>query len=196
MLGRADVGADVAPFARPRVAFMEFRSDDDPMLTAWVRFRSPLAETASDGPVAEMHRPAPRPAAAPGTRVVAAAAPTSGFWRLLASNNRELGRSYLLYRSFDHARAHVQELQSDAAALTIAYVSGAQPGSRGWVITHAGAPVLTCSRWYDSISTRSAAASGALAALPLAVLAAAPDRSGPSGRLMRRARVEHDAAGT
>ena len=165
--------------ARSRVAFTEFRSSDDPMLRAWARFRSTLAT----GParVSAEVRPAPT------------AARRSGLWRLLATNNRELGRSFLLYGRFEVARSHVEQLQSDPDALTIEHVPGPSNGSRGWLILAADTPVMTCSRWYNSMSTGAFAAAGALAALRTAVLADAPDVSDASGRFRRRTSVGTDA---
>lgn len=176
---------------RPRITFTMFRSSDDPALQSWLRFRAPLSGGASAddalrrGDTGRMGEAE----AAKGQRGGSGA---PGFWRLLASNNRELGRSFLLYRSFDHARSHVQLVQS--GALEVVYVTGPHSGARGWVVTHEGAPVITCSRWYDSVSARASAASGALAALPLAHVADVPDRSGPSGRFLRRVPMEQDAA--
>lgn len=165
----------------PRITFTVFRSMDDPMLRSWMRFRSPLAGSSLSE---EVHVPARADDPRRGRQADAA---EPGFWRLLASNNREVGRSYLLYRSFDHARAHVQQLQAEPEALATAFVSGPHNGARGWVVTFHGTPVMTCARWYDSTSARAAAASGALSALPAAHVAGVPDRSGPSGRFLRRA---------
>lgn len=170
----------------PRVTFTMFASDEDPMLRAWLRFRDPLVGSSDpdarpplrhvDG---DLHR-SERGGGRAGTRAI-------GFWRMLASNNRELGRSYLLYRSFEQARAHVHALQGHPEALEVTYVSGPVTGSRGWVLTAAGEPVMTCSRWYDSTSARAAAAGGALAAFPLALVSDTPDRGGRSGRYPRAA---------
>ena len=181
-----------------------FRSSDDPALHSWLRFRdSRLRHRASNGAAATLEgsagsavvgAPGTAPSARPDRRVAGAESGAPGFWRLVASNNRELGRSFLLYRGFEHARSHVDLVQADPEALEVVYVSGPHQGARGWVITHEGAPVLTCSRWYDSLSARAAAATGALAALPTARVAGLPDRSGPSGRFVRRAPVQQDAA--
>lgn len=115
-----------------------------------------------------------------------AAYPESGLWRLLATNNRELGRSFLLYRRYESARAHVEQLQSTPEQLMIELIHGPHNGSRGWVITAEDAPVMTCSRWYSSSSAGALAASGALEAFRSAVLTDAPDRSDASGRYRRR----------
>lgn len=171
----SDLVFDEPVGTRARVAFTEFRSPDDPMLRAWVRFRSTLASQPTDV------RPAP---------IVTR---RSGLWRLLATNNREIGRSFLLYPRFEVARAHVEQLQRDPDALTIEYIPGLSSGVRGWVILAAGTPVMTCSRWYDSMSTGTSAAAGALVALRTAALADAPDISDASGRFRRRPAVGADA---
>ena len=184
------VASDPVGRGGPRVTFTMFASDEDPMLRAWLRFRDPLvgsrdpdARPSVRHVAADLHRPkgdGGRGGGRVGSREV-------GFWRMLASNNRELGRSYLLYRSFEQARAHVHALQGQSDALDVTYVSGPVTGSRGWVLTAAGEPVMTCSRWYESTSARAAAAVGALAAFPRAVVSDAPDRSGRSGRYPRAA---------
>ncbi len=130
---------------RARVTFTAFRSVDDPMLMAWARFRAQLATTAHpSGASIESDRDAasvrsvhpPEPARA------------SGLWRLLATNNRELGRSFLLYGSFEAARRHVQRLQAGDAELEVTLVAGPFNASHGWIISHDGSAVMTCSRWY------------------------------------------------
>lgn len=159
--------------ATARVRFTEIVAPQDPMLVAWARFRGTLASPTHE--LARAH-----PSTPPAERA-------SVLWRLLATNNRELGRSFMLYRRFDAARAHVEDLQSLPGALTIELVHGPQNGSRGWVIMSAGVPVITCSRWYSSISAGALAASGALEAFRGAVVTDAPDRSDASGRYRRRA---------
>lgn len=165
----------------PRVTFTVFGSSEDPMLRAWLRFRSPLIGSSN---------PDAQPAFGRGgddlPRHDRRGEVELGFWRLLASNNRELGRSFLLYRGFEQAREHVQHLQTQSHSLEVAYVSGPVHGSRGWVVTSGDAPVMTCSRWYDSTSARASAASGSIAALVTAHVSDAPDRSGPSGRFLKR----------
>lgn len=176
-----DVVAIEGPgYGGPRITFTVFRSMEDPMLRSWVRFRSPLVgASVADELQALGREDTPR-------RGRPADVAEPGFWRLLASNNREVGRSYLLYRGFDHARSHVQQVQAEPDALAVAFVSGPRNGARGWVVTFHGTPVMTCARWYDSTSARASAAAGAMAALPTAHVAEVPDRSGPSGRFLRR----------
>jgi hypothetical protein len=150
------------------VTFTEFRAADAPMLLAWWRFRDSLVST---------HRRPPTRQATDGV---------STLWRLLATNNRELGRSFLLYRRFDAARTHVRELQALPDTLTIEYVPGLDKSARGWVVMGPAGPVMTCSRWYSSLSTAAASASRTLEAFESAILADSADRSDASGRFRRR----------
>ncbi|WP_167040798.1 hypothetical protein [Salinibacterium sp. ZJ454] len=160
------------------MAFTEFLVPDDPMRLAWARFRSTLA-----GPPRVLHKTSP----------TQTPNPQSTLWRLLATNNRELGRSFLLYHSFEAARAHIQQVQARPDSLKIEHMPALNNGLRGWIIMAADAPVMTCSRWYSSLSTGAEAASRALEALRTAELADSPDRSDASGRFRRRAPVGADA---
>lgn len=170
--------------ARARVTFTEFRSADDPMFRAWTRFREAFPTPLAMGtPVRERTPSTTRP-----TPALPPEHPPA-LWRLHASNNRELGRSFVLYNSFESARDHVLRLQEHSADLEVAIIAGSVNASRGWAILLAGSPVMTCSRWYSSTSTGIAAAAGALAAIPHAVLAGDPDRMAPSGRFSRRMSV-------
>ena len=174
-------GEHVAPHAR--VVFTAFRAADSPMLLAWARFREPLAAAGRPGgAVADRADPRVASAFAPSKAPDA----SSGLWRLLATNNRELGRSFLLYTSLDAARSHVKRLQRHAAELEVVVVIGPVTASYGWIVMHDGVPVMTCGRWYSSTSTMAAAVAGTLAALPTAVLSAEVDRPARSGRLSRR----------
>ncbi|UYK40070.1 hypothetical protein [Microbacterium terricola] len=161
---------------RARVAFTAFESPDDPLKLAWRRFRDPLVPLAGAQRVREA---AEHVASAP-------AGPRSGLWRLMASNNREIGRSYHLYRSFERARTHVEQLQAAPDALEVEMLTAPGGSARAWILTAHGMPVMTCSRWYASSSSGAEAAALALAALPGAVLSPAADRCGPSGRFVRR----------
>ena len=163
---------------RPRVTFTQFRSPDDPMLLAWLRFRSLLIASPTGTPSS-------------GASVTVEKR-DSGLWRLLATNNRELGRSFMLYGRFDTARAHIAQLQAHPAALAIDHFPGPTNGSRGWAVIADGVPVMTCSRWYGSLSTGAAAAEGALQAFLHAAMAEAPDQTDASGRLRRGVRERAD----
>lgn len=166
---------------RARVTFTEVRSADDPLLRAWTRFRdtfpTPLATAAA---VRQRNVSPIRPTSAVAPERLPA------LWRIHATNNRELGRSFVLYSSFEAARDHVLRLQERTAELEIAVIAGPLNASRGWAVLLDDAPVMTCSRWYSSASTGIAAAAGALAAMPRAVLSDQADRSAPSGRFSRR----------
>ncbi|WP_232498970.1 hypothetical protein [Agromyces humatus] len=185
--------------APARVRFAVFDSDTDPMLQAWARFREPFVGRPQGT------RPTRAPVAPLGNAgsIVAVARSTArsgaqrwpGIWRLLASNNRELGRSSLFYDSFDAACAHVRRLQAQCAELEITVVAGPHNASRGWVVWHEGVTVMTCGRWYNSTSTGAASALGALAALPHAIIADDADRSASSGRFGRRHTVPEHALG-
>lgn len=166
------------PVSAPaRVTFTQFLDTDAPMLLAWARFRSTLTGLPGSGGE---------------TRRAPTANRESGLWRLLATNNRELGRSFLLYHRFEAARAHVEQLQAQREALSIEHVPGPIKGSRGWVVVAGGAPVMTCSRWYSSLSAGAEAASRALEAFGTASLADAADRSDASGRFRRRGSLGAD----
>lgn len=173
---------------RGRVTFTVFHSMDDPMLMAWARFRHPfVVRTAEASP-----RPARSVSRTVSTRTLHRSAPgrpeegSPGLWRLLATNNRELGRSFNLYSSVEAAREHVERLQSDGARLQIDIVPGLLNSSRGWIITHEGSPVMTSSRWYASSSTGAEAAAGALAAFVRALISPLVDHSPLSGGAGRR----------
>lgn len=174
----------------PVISFAGFVTRDDSLLAAWANYRVPLARSASErqapadpapGEKVQSHRgpSSPQPQHGPNTPV--------GFWRLVAANHREIGRSFLLYDDFVRAREHVAKLQSDHDALTVDVVPGPGIGVHGWVLRHRGRPVLMCSRWYDSSSTCAAAAIGARTAFISARLSAAPEVRGRSGRVQRPA---------
>lgn len=160
------------------------------MLQSWMRFRSQLVSAFGEPGGVDAGEPmAKRRRGETASSVIANPPhprPHPGFWRLLASNNREVGRSFLLYDSFHRAQAHVTQIQAEPDALAVSLVRMQRTGARGWVITFEDSPVMMCSRWYDSVSTGITAAEGALAALPNATLAPAPDQSSASGRFRRR----------
>ena len=178
---RAEVGSAEA---RPVISFAGFSSRDESLLAAWAEFRAPLARSA-----AVRIAPADR---IPDERVQShrGSPPLSnkermpvGFWRLVAANHRELGRSFVLYDDFSRAREHVARLQS--VALTTMIVPGPRSGTRGWVLRHDDRPVLMCSRWHESHSACAASAEGARSALAVARVALSPEVRGRSGRVRR-----------
>ena len=174
---------------RATTSFVAFSADEDPLLVAWARFRAPLAIMAVDRRSAAPSVPGGVVQPRQGQRGSEpyAAPRRMGFWRLVASNNRELGRSYHLYDSHDRAREHVLQLQADARSLVVEVVPGPRTGSTGWVLRHDGQPVLTCGRWYASASTGAASAAGALGALASAAVFTSAELRHASGRVRRLA---------
>ena len=132
----------------PRVVFWSFVSPSDPMRESWNRFRDSVVTTAT-APKSVSTEPA-------------------GIWRLLAVNNRELGRSAHLYPDAAAARAHVNRLRERLDDLEITPVSGPKPGSRGWYMTLDKRIVLTCGRWYGAAASSSEAAAACRDALAVA----------------------------
>ncbi len=177
---RIETGGVGRAAIQQRVKFWEFASPDDPMLLAWARFRGTLASS-------------PR-RAAPEQRLTAAGGHRSTLWRLLATNNRELGRSYHLYERFDLARAHVEQLQSRPDILTIEHITGPTNGSRGWVVLANGKPIMTCGRWYSSMSTGAVAAAGALEAFRNALVSVDAESSTAAARFRRPTSMSTNAA--
>jgi hypothetical protein len=117
------------------IVFSSFASAADPMPRAWTRFRDRL--TATDA------RAVDRPADPPSGPVCV--------WRLLASNNRELGRSAELYRSFDEARESVFDARLVRDDFEIRSVHGPTAGTHGWFAHERDAPpLMTCGRWYGA----------------------------------------------
>lgn len=143
--------------AKPRIVFSTFRSSADPMFLSYARFNRVIG--------ASVRRASPSDAvAAPALVLGAEPAPGAalcGVWRILATNNRELGRSARAYKSFEAARTHVLALQAAVDELVTTSVSGGVPGMHGWFMSLRSVPVLTCGRWYGS------AASGFEASLAL-----------------------------
>jgi predicted phage tail protein len=103
-------------------------------------------------------------------------------WRLLASNNRELGRSAQTYNSFDAARAHVLQLQEQADALVVTAVPGTSAGTHGWLATIDDTAVMTTGRWYGATSSSLEAAAGTIAALRAAFVTICPRGAEAAGR--------------
>ena len=154
----------------PRVVFAAFSSNDEPMLHSWIRFRDLVESADALGP---RRRPVPRETARRPEVASTKSTHSTGVWRVLASNNRELGRSARTYASFDVARAHVATLQASVDELVVTPVVGPQPGLYGWLLEHDGTPVVTCSRWYAASSGRETVIS-TVAALRIAVIMEAP----------------------
>lgn len=138
------------------------------MPRAWSRFRDQLtsAEPRAEGDPDE---------------------PRSGpvcVWRLLASNNRELGRSAVLYRTFLDARAAVFESRLSASEFDIKSVHGPNAGTHGWfALGPDGSPLITCGRWYGAHAASLEAAHHSIEAFQSAtVLAEGHRRLSPDRR--------------
>lgn len=156
----------------PRIVFSTFRSGSDPMLRAWGRFRDSVA--GADSVTADMH-----------ADVVPGRPEHPGVWRVLASNNRELGRSAGWYDSFDAAHAHALGIRQSVNDLDILLVSGRRPGKHGWYISLEGCVVLTCGRWYGSPALVLESALAAVDALRIGQVAELPDEIRASRRSAR-----------
>lgn len=162
------------PMPHARVVFDTFRSPRDPMLAAWLSFRARV--------LPEMPAPTPqRPA--DGTSISG----VFGVWRLLATNNRELGRGAALHASPIAATADVTALQAVADTLTVAPVRGSEPLRHAWVLRRDGAPAMMASRWYESAGEATAAGRSAARVLAGAVVIEGVSLGTPSGRRRRQA---------
>jgi hypothetical protein len=104
--------------------------------------------------------------------------PRVGIWRLVASNHRELGRSWAAYPSFRAARDHVVRLQSAVDEIEVSPIKGVSPSQNGWVASLHGEPVLSSGRWFGASSTSLHSAVTTLAAFETAVIADAAWSSG------------------
>ena len=163
--------------ARATVLFMAFPSAESAGLEAWRAFR----DLISRGMAAKNESLEPvRPAMPRGGEI--------GIWRLLASNNREVGRSANLYGSFEAARAVVVSLQEQSDGFEVVTFHGPSSGMHGWLVSHAGIPVLTCARWYETASISLEVSGVALAALRRATVTETPWQAAAAVREARRAR--------
>lgn len=110
---------------------------------------------------------------------------STGVWRILATNNRELCRAAHVYPSFGRAHGHVLRLRERLDELVVVPVVGPRPGSRGWYMTLGGVVVVTCGRWYGSTASSAEAAEASLEALRTAVIADAARELTPAPRSAR-----------
>lgn len=165
--------------AQARVVFDTFRSTDDPMLASWLSFRARIlpAETGQ-GVVAPR---ASGPVARGGMY---------GVWRLLATNNRELGRGTWLYPAPDDAWADAEVLSARAGELSPTTVRGDVPTRHAWALRLGGLPVLISSRWYESPGEAAAAARATRDHLGRAHIARVVNIGTRSGRRYRQVREE------
>lgn len=186
----------------PVIVFSAFRSLFDPRLQGWAKFREHLQDSArvaevvsqgiSEG-ISEAHR------ARQDRSGASLSGPTgvpaqSGIWRLLAANNREIGRSSSLYSSFARARAHVLQLQARVGDLTVTSVNGPTAGTHGWYIALDGVAVMTSGRWYGAAASSLEAAAGTIEAFRHAVVAADAHHLAGSGRRGHRVLTDEEKA--
>lgn len=165
--------------ARPtkggRIVLDTFRSAHDPMLRSWLHFRTLI--------LAEADATLPRPLES------TAGLGVFGVWRVLATNNRELGRCATLHASPAEALKDAEMAKLGAAQLSATVVRGTQPMTHGWVLRRDGHAVLTASRWYESASEANAAAKAARAAVDSAAVVGGVSIGTQSGRRHRRSLV-------
>lgn len=167
----------------PYVLFMGFPSPHDPALLAWLGLRERVAVEAGAPQMPEFAAPS-APAAPNSARPPDAADEWIGIWRLLAPNNREIGRSAFIYGSFEVAQANVTFLKHSAAELTPVSFHGPTGGMHGWYVTLEGRLVFTCSRWYETGQLSLEAAAGAIQAMSAAFVSHGPHQF--SGRRRTR----------
>ncbi|MFG6403660.1 MULTISPECIES: hypothetical protein [unclassified Microbacterium] len=160
-----------------RVVFDTFRSVYDPMLDSWLVFRAQILPDVSATPPDII---------AAGSDRERSRAGRYGVWRILATNNRELGRGTGLFATPTDAMQTVTALQRDAPLLAAAVVRGSAPMTHGWVLRREGEPVMTSSRWYESASEAATAARTARAVLGVATIANGVNIGTQSGRRLRR----------
>jgi len=151
----------------PNCVFLSLGSTKDSRFAGWAAFRNAIGAARIVG-----ETPAVPPVTSP-VDAQAVSAPV-GVWRLLASNNRELARSWRAYPSFEAARAEVERLQQRADALQIAVVRGESASHYGWFALLDGEPVISSGRWFGASSTSQHSAETALAELALATITEAP----------------------
>jgi hypothetical protein len=146
----------------PSFIFLAFPSTADQRFVGWKAFRESIAAGWLD-------------AAATDEAIGADPAdqPRVGIWRLVASNHRELARSWSAYPSFRAAREHVVRLQSVVDEIEVAPIKGVSPSQNGWIASLHGEPVLSSGRWFGASSTSLHSAVTTLAALGTAAIAEA-----------------------
>ena len=168
---------------RPTILFASFDNGSDPLRQSWARFREQVNIRSHAAAVSHFLREdAP---VQPSTKASVNSV-ESGIWRLLAPNNRELGRSSFLYTSFAASRRHVLEMQQSVEEISIVTVRGPVAGSYGWFASFRGKADMTCSRWFSSASASRDASMAAVDALANALIGDLPSRTTSSGRRTTR----------
>jgi hypothetical protein len=155
---------------QPHILFLAFSSIADPMLESWSRFRNLVDRETQHSVRPDAHQE--RLDSDLGK--VQTAVRFSGIWRLLASNNREVGRSAFLYGSFASAQSHVRELQARTDELAVTTYKGPNAGTHGWFASINDVPMITCGRWYETDTTSTEAGIGSILALRSALIAERP----------------------
>jgi hypothetical protein len=149
----------------PYLVFSTFRAENDPTMQSWARFRNHIQ---SVHPVVGRYADEVPPAAATPS---SSAQGVASYWRLLASNHRELARSYFLYSSYARARTHVEQILEDPSSVEIVTLIGSDVRSHGWYgVIGSGGPVITCSRWYGGSAAAYDAAQASIRALATAIV--------------------------
>ena len=136
----------------PSFAFVTFGSANDRRFAGWTAFRDSIRTATALGDSV--------PVAMPASTSVA---PPVGIWRLLASNNRELARSWIVYPDCAAAREDVTRLQSAVSSLAVTVVRGRSATEYGWFATLDGVPVISSGRWFGALSTSAHSAATTLA---------------------------------
>lgn len=171
-------GLALRPAQTGRIVLDTFRSSYDPMLRSWLLFRAQIlpevAVAAPDLPDGDDDDRERRRAG------------RYGVWRMLATNNRELGRGAGLHATPAEALAGVEELQRQAERLTTSVVRGSQSMRHGWVLRLDGVAVMTSSRWYESAAEATAAGRAARLVLASARIVSGVNIGTQSGRRHRR----------
>ena len=151
------------------------------MFLAWARFLHSIEAAASHHEKATAtERTVSETAAKLAAGPVATGA--CGIWRILASNNRELGRSARAYTSFDSARTHVLRLRAGFDDLNVTAVTGGRPGMHGWYMSTRASAVITCGRWYGAAASSAEASLATIEALRDAVVSDVSRELTPSRR--------------
>lgn len=161
-----------------RIVLDTFRSAHDPMLQSWLRFRSQMLPDFESVPPARIDSDDDEHRRRRGGQ--------HGVWRILASNNRELGRGATLHAAPVDALAYVQRMQSVADELQVDIVRGVLPMTHGWILRQEDSPVMTSPRWYESASEAGAASGTARTAFRSATIATSVSIGTRSGRRLRR----------
>ena len=157
--------------AVPSLVFLAFPSKNDQRFRGWATFRESIGSgkpVGDTGPIAAARRPA-------DYGIVELA--SVGIWRLLASNNRELARSWVAYTSFEAARDDVTRLQQRVDDLVVSVVRGESASQYGWLATLDGEPVISSGRWFGASSTSLHSALTTLADFALASVSPTPVRA-------------------